>query len=74
MLNLKIVGSYNKGGASLRHYADIEDKKGQYEFTFEVYNKKEDKLGNKVITEDTLDKRRTYWVPNFQKLYSKFNF
>jgi DNA-formamidopyrimidine glycosylase len=68
-IRLKIVGSYNQGGASLRHYADIEDKKGLYEFTFEVYNKKEDKLGNKVKAEDTLDKRRTYWVPELQKMY-----
>jgi len=66
---LKIVGSYNKGGASLRHYADIDDKKGQFEFTFEVYNKKVDKNGYKVIAEDTLDKRRTYWVKEKQVLY-----
>ena len=30
------------------------------ELGFEVYNKKVDKNGNKVIAEDTLDKRRTY--------------
>ena len=55
--------------ASLRHYADIDDKKYQFEFTFEVYNKKVDKNGYKVIGEDTLDKRRTYWVKEKQVLY-----
>lgn len=58
--------SYKKGGASVRHYSDIEDKKGLFEFEFKVYGKKQDPLGNPVISELTKDKRKTYWVPKIQ--------
>tara|TARA_B100000575_G_C23141976_1_gene664833 strand:- start:2590 stop:3522 length:933 start_codon:yes stop_codon:yes gene_type:complete len=62
----KIYSSYKKGGASLRHYSDIEDKKGLFEFEFKVYGKKQDPLGNTIISELTKDKRKTYWVPKIQ--------
>jgi formamidopyrimidine-DNA glycosylase len=32
-----------------------------------VYKKSIDPLGNKVVSEETLDKRTTYWVPGVQK-------
>jgi len=64
---LKIVGSYNLGGVSVRHFKDVDDKKGQYTFKLEVYGKKYDKQGNKLTHEITNDKRYTYWTPIIQK-------
>ena len=64
---IKIISSYNTGGASLKHYSDIDDKKGLFEFKMEVYGKKKDKLGNKVIHEKIQnDGQSTYWVPDIQ--------
>jgi len=64
---LKIIGSFNTGGASIRHYSDIDDKKGLFEFKMEVYGKKKDKLGNTVKSEKIQnDGQTTYWVPNVQ--------
>ena len=63
---LKINASYKARGASVRHYSDIEDRKGVFEFQFIVYNQKKDKLGNPVIKEKTPDKRTTHWVPKVQ--------
>lgn len=37
------------------------------EYEFKVYNRKEDINGYKVITEETKDKRTTYWVKEIQK-------
>ena len=62
----KINDSYKARGASVRHYSDIEDRKGVFEFQFQVYNQKKDQKGNKVIREKTKDKRTTHWVPSVQ--------
>ena len=45
---------------------NIDDKKGQYHFSFEVYGKKEDKFGNKVERVVLADKRSTFYVPKIQ--------
>ena len=63
---VKIVGSYNSGGVSLKHYKDIDDRQGQFTFKLEVYGKKKDKLGNTIKHDMTPDKRFTYWVPSIQ--------
>jgi DNA-formamidopyrimidine glycosylase len=63
---LKIVSSYNQGGVSMRHFKDVDDKKGQYEFSFKVYGRKKDKKGNTIKREITADKRATFWVPSIQ--------
>ena len=63
---LKIVASYNQGGASLRDYMDIDDKEGQYHFTFQVYGQKKTPEGLKVEHIQTNDKRGTFWVPEVQ--------
>ena len=63
---LKIVASYNQGGASLKDYKDIDDKEGQYHFTFQVYGKKKNPEGLKVEHIQTDDKRVTFWVPEVQ--------
>lgn len=66
-IRVKIVGSFNEGGVSKRHYKDIDDKQGQFTFKLEVYGLKKDKNGHKIKHELTLDKRFTYWVPEIQK-------
>ena len=65
-IRLKIVSSYNQGGVSVKNFADVDDKKGQYHFTFQVYCEKYDKKGNKVEKVVLDDKRSTYYVPSLQ--------
>ena len=65
-IRLKIVSSYTDGGVSVKNFSDIDDKKGQYHFSFEVYGKKEDKFGNKVERVVLADKRSTFYVPKIQ--------
>jgi len=65
-IRLKIVSSYNDGGVSVKNFVDVDDKKGQYHFTFEVYGRKEDKLGNKIERVVLDDKRSTFYVPSLQ--------
>ena len=59
----KINTSYKSGGASVRDYSDIKGKEGTFSFTFAVYKKKKDPLGNKIVMEKTKDGRTTHWVP-----------
>lgn len=64
---IKIISSYNSGGASIKHYSDVDNKKGLFEFKMEVYGKKKDKLGNTVKAEKIQnDGQTTYWVGNVQ--------
>ncbi len=65
-IRLKIVSSYNQGGVSVKNFVDVDDKKGQYHFTFQVYCEKYDKKGNKVEKVVLDDKRSTYYVPILQ--------
>lgn len=65
-IRLKIVGSYNQGGVSVKNFADVDDKKGQFHFRFEVYCRKRDPYGNKVEKIVLADKRSTYYVPVLQ--------
>jgi DNA-formamidopyrimidine glycosylase len=62
----KILGSYHQGGVSVKDFKDVDDKKGLYQFEFEVYCKKTDKHGNKVVKVVLADKRSTYYVPELQ--------
>ena len=66
-IRVKVVGSYNEGGVSVRHFKDVKDKKGQYQFRLEVYCRDRDPMGNKVVRVETDDKRSTYYVPKLQK-------
>ncbi len=65
-IRLKIVSSYNQGGVSVKNFVDLDDKKGQYHFTFQVYCEKYDKKGNKVEKVVLGDNRSTYYVPILQ--------
>lgn len=66
-IKFKILGSYKSGGASIEHYSDIDNKKGLFEFQMEVYKRKKDPLGNKIIGERIgKDTQTTYWCPDVQ--------
>lgn len=63
----KILASYTVGGASIRHYSDINNVKGTYDFEMEVYGRNSDNQGNKVIAEKIAgDSQNTYWCPYLQ--------
>lgn len=61
-----IKASYDAKGATIRNYKLPNGDVGDYKFKFLVYSKKKDPLGNKVIREETADRRHTYWVPDVQ--------
>jgi len=63
----KAAGSYNTGGVSVKDFSDIDDKKGQFQFQFEVYGRKFDNKKRKIERIVTPDKRSTFWVPEVQK-------
>ena len=58
--------SYEQGGATIRDYKRVNGDAGNFTFSFKVYGKKKDPLGNDVIREKTLDGRTTHWVPSEQ--------
>jgi DNA-formamidopyrimidine glycosylase len=68
----KITDSYKLGGASVQHYSDLNNNKGKFNAYFEVYKKKVDSNGHKVISErvskpENATSQKTYWVPDVQK-------
>ena len=54
-------------GVSIRDYNLPDGSDGNFQFKLQVYNRKKDRGGNKVIKEKTDDKRTTHWVPELQK-------
>jgi formamidopyrimidine-DNA glycosylase len=58
--------SYEQGGATLATYTDMDNNHGDFVFSFNVYRKDLDPVGNKVIHETTPDGRMTHWVPEIQ--------
>lgn len=58
--------SYQMQGATFLTYGSLEGA-GKYASFFRVYRKDKDPLGNKVVSEDTADKRTSWWVPSVQK-------
>ncbi len=58
--------SYEQGGATLSTYTDMDNNPGNFVFSFFVYRKETDPLGNAVIHEVTPDGRMTHWVPEIQ--------
>lgn len=59
--------SYMHQGATILTYKDAYGAEGKYSSCFKVYGKKLDPLGNKIVKEDTPDKRTIHWCPNIQK-------
>lgn len=60
------IKSFQLQGMSLRHFKDIKGNEGEFVENLEVYGRKIDKNGNKVIREITKDGRTTYWVKEIQ--------
>ena len=62
-----LIESYEKRGASIQTYRDVNGEEGQYNRFFRVYNQDRDPHGNQVVREKTADGRTTHWVPAVQK-------
>lgn len=60
------IKSFQLQGMSLRHFKDIKGNEGEFVENLEVYGRKIDKNGYKVIREITKDGRTTYWVKELQ--------
>jgi len=58
--------SYEQGGATLATYTDMDNNHGDFVFSFNVYRKDKDPLGNNVLHNITDDGRMTHWVPEIQ--------
>jgi formamidopyrimidine-DNA glycosylase len=61
-----IKTSYDQGGATLATYTDMDGNRGEFVFSFHVYRRETDPLGNPIIHEVTPDGRMTHWVPQIQ--------
>ena len=59
--------SYKYQGATIQTYKTAYGAEGKYSSCFKVYGQKTDPLGNKIIKEETPDKRTTHWCPAIQK-------
>lgn len=62
-----MVASYKDGGTTIATYKNFEGEVGHYSSKLLVYGKTIDPLGNTVKSEETPDKRTTWWVPKVQK-------
>ena len=62
-----LVESFESGGATIKTYADMGGKIGEFSQRFAVYGQKFDPDGNEVVKEKTKDGRMTHWVPTVQK-------
>jgi len=59
--------SYKSGGASIRHYSDIDNVKGTYEYQMQVYGRKKTPEGKDVKAEKlTGDTQTIYYCPEVQ--------
>ena len=61
-----LLKSIELGGSSISDYVDADNKKGSFQDTFNVYNKKTDLLGNEVV-KVVQNGRSTYYCPEIQK-------
>ena len=59
--------SYAARGATLATYKTVSGDEGSFASQLKVYGKKFDPKGNPVTSEETLDKRTSWWVPSIQK-------
>ncbi len=60
-------GSYKAGGASIRHYSDIDNVKGTYEYQMQVYGRKKTPDGKEVKAEKLAgDTQTIYYCPEVQ--------
>jgi len=59
--------AYRQGGATIRSFSNPDGKEGYATKYFLVYRHEKDPLGYPVISEETKDKRTTWWCPEMQK-------
>lgn len=62
-----MVESYKLGGTTIATYKNFKGDVGRYGSKLLIYGKTTDPLGNSVKSEETPDKRTTWWVPLIQK-------
>lgn len=67
MIHKTIRDSYASGGVTIKTYTDLFGKTGSFGERFTVYRRASDPHGNEVVSEETKDKRTTWWVPSVQK-------
>jgi len=58
--------SYQQQGATIHTYKTAYGEEGKYSGFFKVYGKAKDPLGNKIIKQQTPDKRTIHWCPDIQ--------
>ncbi|HVI40735.1 MAG TPA: DNA-formamidopyrimidine glycosylase family protein [Anaerovoracaceae bacterium] len=59
--------SYAAQGATLATYKTVSGEEGSFASQLKVYGRNIDPYGNTVKSEETLDKRTSWWVPGIQK-------
>lgn len=59
--------AYEQKGLYFKNHELVNGEKGEYVHQLDVYRKEFDPNGNSVISEETKDKRTTWWVPLIQK-------
>ena len=58
--------SYQQQGATIHTYKTVYGEEGKYSTFFKVYGQKQDPLGNKIVKQQTADKRTIHWCPDIQ--------
>lgn len=58
--------SYQHQGATIHTYKTAYGEEGKYSTLFKVYGQKQDPLGNKIVKQQTPDKRTIHWCPTVQ--------
>lgn len=59
--------AYLSQGATIKTYRTANDSVGSAQFSFKVYGKKIDPLGNEVVREEDSNGRIIHWCPTHQK-------
>jgi formamidopyrimidine-DNA glycosylase len=58
--------SYQHQGATIQTYKTAYGEEGRYSTLFQVYGRKEDPMGRKIVKQQTPDKRSIHWCPEVQ--------
>jgi formamidopyrimidine-DNA glycosylase len=58
--------SYQHQGATIQTYKTAYGEEGRYSTLFQVYGRKEDPMGRKIVKNLTPDKRSIHWCPEVQ--------
>jgi formamidopyrimidine-DNA glycosylase len=66
-IKLMLEDSIRKGGSSISDYRDADNQQGNFQKTFNVYQRDQDKLGNAVVSIKQ-NSRSTFYCPSLQIL------